>query len=161
MQLLKIPPSRGLYVLIGYLANNTTLVVGKLGRLNFKQGFYLYIGSAKGPGGLRARIKRHLSRRKKLKWHIDYLTIANHFKPIAILYTTATNITENLIVELLINNGFQVAIEGFGSTDDRKSKTHLLYAQGEYRERDIIIKRVFKALKSLDKVYLRILNLTS
>ncbi len=45
--------------------------VGKLGNITFSKGFYLYIGSAKN--GLNARLRRHLSRNKKLFWHIDYL----------------------------------------------------------------------------------------
>lgn len=47
--------------------------IGKLGELRLVRGFYLYAGSAFGPGGLRARLARHALAKKKLHWHIDYL----------------------------------------------------------------------------------------
>lgn len=34
--------------------------VGRLGGLQLQPGFYVYIGSAHGPGGLRARLAHHL-----------------------------------------------------------------------------------------------------
>jgi sugar fermentation stimulation protein A len=37
-----------------------------------EEGFYLYVGSAKR--GLEKRIERHLRKRKKRFWHIDYIT---------------------------------------------------------------------------------------
>lgn len=37
-------------------------------------GRYLYCGSAKGPGGLKARLSRHMRRGKSLRWHVDQLT---------------------------------------------------------------------------------------
>jgi Uri superfamily endonuclease len=50
-----------------------TIEVGRLGRFLFSQGYYLYAGSARGPGGLSARLGRHLAGDKPLWWHIDYL----------------------------------------------------------------------------------------
>jgi len=37
---------------------------------------YAYGGSAYGPGGLRARIRRHLRAEKPLRWHVDRLIAA-------------------------------------------------------------------------------------
>jgi Uri superfamily endonuclease len=37
-------------------------------------GFYIYVGSAFGGGGLSSRIHRHLRREKKSHWHIDQIT---------------------------------------------------------------------------------------
>ena len=37
-------------------------------------GRYLYCGSAKGPGGLKARLSRHIRRGKSVRWHVDQLT---------------------------------------------------------------------------------------
>jgi Uri superfamily endonuclease len=39
----------------------------------FFQGDYLYLGSACGPGGLQARLRRHLLGSEKIHWHIDFL----------------------------------------------------------------------------------------
>jgi Uri superfamily endonuclease len=49
--------------------------VGRLGRFVFRPGWYLYVGSALGPGGLRARLTRHARAEKRLHWHIDYLLV--------------------------------------------------------------------------------------
>ena len=62
---------KGTYLLILELKNNTNIVVGKLGKILFEKGYYVYVGSALN--GLQQRIQRHLQRQKKKHWHIDYL----------------------------------------------------------------------------------------
>jgi len=48
------------------------LAVGQLGRFDFREGYYVYVGSALQ--GLHGRLERHARRRGKNKhWHIDYL----------------------------------------------------------------------------------------
>lgn len=48
--------------------------VGALGTVRLYAGRYVYIGSAFGPGGLPARLRRHLGPApSSLHWHIDYL----------------------------------------------------------------------------------------
>jgi Uri superfamily endonuclease len=37
-------------------------------------GRYLYCGSDKGPGGLKARLSRHFRHGKSVRWHVDQLT---------------------------------------------------------------------------------------
>lgn len=54
------------------------LSIGRLGTLRFPAGRYLYTGSARR--NLIARVRRHLSRDKKLRWHIDYLLTAHAVK---------------------------------------------------------------------------------
>ena len=49
------------------------LKIGRKLRLDFKQGYYGYVGSALGGGGLNSRLKRHASKNKRTHWHIDYL----------------------------------------------------------------------------------------
>jgi len=72
------PPAPGLYALLLHLAQPARLQIGARGILEFPTGSYLYAGSAKGPGGLQARLQRHLrpAARKKMHWHIDYLAAA-------------------------------------------------------------------------------------
>jgi len=69
----KARPDRGTYALILALPSPHTLTIGKLGRFSFPPGYYLYAGSALGPGGLAARLARHDRIDKKQHWHIDYL----------------------------------------------------------------------------------------
>ena len=63
----------GTYALLLTLQEPTELQVGRLDRIHFKSPFYLYFGSAFGPGGLEARIKHHLQPACRAHWHIDYL----------------------------------------------------------------------------------------
>jgi len=60
----------GCYNLVIELKQRKKIRVGKLGKVAFQPGIYVYTGSAMG--GLRARLLRHLSGTKKLRWHIDY-----------------------------------------------------------------------------------------
>ena len=50
----------GTYALVMLLARTTALSVGKLGPVTFNAGYYVYTGSAFGPGGLAARSGHHL-----------------------------------------------------------------------------------------------------
>ena len=66
----------GTYVLALWLDASRTISIGRLGRFEFPPGWYLYVGSARGPGGLRARLLRHgrrLASGKRAHWHVDYL----------------------------------------------------------------------------------------
>jgi len=66
-------PSRGTYALLLSLSAPTTISVGRLGDHRIPRGFYLYVGSGLGPGGISARLARHSLLEKKHHWHIDYL----------------------------------------------------------------------------------------
>ncbi len=68
-----LPPRPGAYALLLRLEHDRELTVGRLGRFRFLAGVYAYVGSARGPGGLAARIARHLRHPKPLRWHVDYL----------------------------------------------------------------------------------------
>ncbi len=61
------------YMLFMNINKNLSLRIGKLGKLRFDKGKYIYVGSARK--GLNNRIQRHLAKNKRLFWHIDYLTI--------------------------------------------------------------------------------------
>jgi len=63
----------GTYALILFACAPCQIVVGRWGALDIVPGYYVYVGSAFGPGGVSARIRRHCRQRKKLRWHIDYL----------------------------------------------------------------------------------------
>jgi Uri superfamily endonuclease len=59
-----------------WLDQARVIQVGRLGEVAFPAGWYLYVGSALGPGGLLARLERHvkhLGTDKRAHWHIDYL----------------------------------------------------------------------------------------
>jgi len=68
-----IPALAGTYCLHMYLPRSTPLSVGRLGEFVLPASDYVYVGSARGPGGLRARLGRHLRGGGKPHWHVDYL----------------------------------------------------------------------------------------
>lgn len=68
-----LPAKNGTYALVLKASAGTEIQVGHLGRLYTKPGFYVYVGSAHGPGGLAARVGRHQQAEKKLRWQVDYL----------------------------------------------------------------------------------------
>jgi Uri superfamily endonuclease len=63
----------GTYVLVCRSSREAQVEVGRLGALPIQRGFYLYVGSAFGPGGVAARVAHHLTHGPKRHWHIDYL----------------------------------------------------------------------------------------
>jgi Uri superfamily endonuclease len=66
----------GTYLLALWLCQEETVSVGRLGTHLFPAGWYLYVGSARGPGGVAARLNRHarhLGCNKRPHWHIDFL----------------------------------------------------------------------------------------
>jgi Uri superfamily endonuclease len=113
----------GLYQLVIRLQKGRILRVGNLGRLSFPPGYYVYTGSAKR--GLEARIARHLRKRKKMRWHIDYLLRVGRI--VEVKRYDGGELSEcelNARVEEL--PGSRVVAPHFGSSDCRCA-THLLY----------------------------------
>lgn len=71
-----LPVRPGTYALILRLREEAEIDVGRLGKFVFPAGFYVYVGSARGPGGIRARLGRHLRGVARPHWHIDHLRSA-------------------------------------------------------------------------------------
>jgi Uri superfamily endonuclease len=124
-----LPEAKGTYVLIASVSNMRHLEIGSLGRIDIIPGFYAYVGSAFGSGGLRARIGHHLESTAEPHWHIDYLLqVAT---PIEVWYTTANRKLEHHWAELLEGSpGYRSPIPRFGSSDYHRSRTsHLFYSK--------------------------------
>jgi Uri superfamily endonuclease len=51
----------------------------------FPKGTYLYCGSAKGSGGITARVTRHCKQDKKPHWHVDELTLNGAGRVVSVL----------------------------------------------------------------------------
>jgi len=116
-----LPDDKGAYALLIHLQNPTPLPGRFGGRL--KPGLYCYLGSAKGPGGIRARCRRHLKRDKAKRWHIDWLTT----EAAAIEAIVWPDLTECTLVRALLEiPGMTAPIAGFGSSDCRTCPAHLL-----------------------------------
>lgn len=63
----------GTYALVFVCRVPATAQIGRLGVLGVRPGAYVYVGSALGPGGLGARVARHLRPGGAVHWHVDYL----------------------------------------------------------------------------------------
>ena len=124
-----IPSTPGTYALYLYLSSHYTLQVGQLGTFRFPAGAYIYIGSAFGPGGLRARLNRHLNTRRSHFWHIDYLlSIANIF---CVYYLVSEHRYECLWSQALATQpDVFIPAPGFGSSDCGICTTHLTVFPG-------------------------------
>lgn len=73
--MIDLPKLPGAYAVEFSLEAPLCVCIGQREASNFPPGEYIYLGSARGPGGLRARLGRHLGRpaAKAMHWHIDYL----------------------------------------------------------------------------------------
>lgn len=118
-----VPKEPGTYAQILYLPAPVLLTVGALGRVRLSPGFYVYVGSALGPGGLRARLARHIGRPARLHWHVDYLR--THARPVEIWLRTGAESEEHLWADILADLA-DSAIPRFGASDCR-CRSHLFH----------------------------------
>ena len=85
--------------------------------------WYFYLGSARGSGGIAARLGRHFRKQKKIHWHIDRLTL----EAVEMAAIAVPDGRECDLVEKMLKSGdFETAFPGFGSTDCRRCEGHLL-----------------------------------
>ncbi len=115
---------KGSYLLLFYCPQSVRVTAGKLGELTLQSGYYLYCGSAFGPGGVKARTDHHRRISQRPHWHIDYLR--PHLQLMEIWYTFDPQSREHhwsaLLAEL---RGASLPFPGFGSSDCR-CPSHLL-----------------------------------
>ncbi len=116
----------GLYQLFINLAEDKLIKVGKLGEFKFIKGLYIYTGSARN--GLQARVSRHLSKRKRLHWHIDYLLKQSYIEEARLYYTPSfSECVLNLKTFKQYTNAIY-PVKGFGSSDC-SCISHLIYVE--------------------------------
>ncbi len=112
------PREPGTYALILRLLGPVTIKVGQLGRFRFDRGWYAYAGSARGPGGLGARVDHHCRTTKTRHWHIDYLR--PHGKPVAVWYSVGPERRECRWAQALLElSGASTPAPRFGASDCR------------------------------------------
>jgi Uri superfamily endonuclease len=115
---------RGTYLLLLECNNEAELSIGKLGRMNTEPGCYLYVGSAFGPGGIRARIKHHMQIAVRPHWHIDYLrSVAGLVNAWCVHGARYEHEWAHCLMQ---NQAATKPLKGFGSSDC-DCETHLFY----------------------------------
>lgn len=111
---------KGSYLLLVELKENNVLRIGKLNKISFNKGFYVYVGSALN--GLEQRIQRHLRENKRMHWHID--SLLRHAKIINIFYKE-NNVREECDIAKTLDKKL-LSVPGFGCSDCN-CKSHLFY----------------------------------
>jgi endonuclease-3 len=87
------------------------------------------------------RIKRHMEKKKKIFWHIDYLTSQKNFKPYeAYIINDAKKVECRKAAEIQKS---MPSIPGFGSSDCSCS-SHLFYAGRKEKGLEALRKLLFK-----------------
>ncbi|PPQ33194.1 GIY-YIG nuclease family protein [Rhodopila globiformis] len=114
------PDSPGAYLLLITLPAPLRVVLPRRAEVTLPPGRLLYAGSARGPGGLRARLARHLRTEKTPHWHIDRVTLAGTVQGAWVF----PGGDECALVAALAH--LRVPLPGFGSTDCRGCVSHLL-----------------------------------
>ena len=107
--------STGTYHLLFHLPAPANIRVGALGCFSFPSGWYVYTGSAFGPGGLAARVARHRNPRRR-HWHVDYLSAQAELVAAALLPDQARRECEHARAVLSLP-GASVPAPRFGASD--------------------------------------------
>ena len=86
--------------------------IGRLGTFDFPAGLYCYTGSARR--NFEARVRRHRSTAKKLRWRIDYLLAAPGVRIVDVL--------RHALPECRVNGDTagEMPVSGFGASDCRE-----------------------------------------
>jgi Uri superfamily endonuclease len=124
-QIISTKAEPGSYALVLEVNEYVDLAIGKLGSMQAIPGYYVYTGSAFGPGGLRARLSRHLSLPHTFHWHIDYLRRAS--EPVEIWTNESCENLEHTWAKILQTYpGAVIPKRRFGASDCR-CPAHLVY----------------------------------
>jgi Uri superfamily endonuclease len=124
----RLPAEPGVYVLWLRLGRPRRLDIARLGRPLLEAGVYGYVGSARGPGGLAARLGRHLSGCGTRRWHVDHLRRAARVEN-AWWWVTRSPHAEDACVGILESLPDVVpSVAGFGASDSRR-RTHLFFGR--------------------------------
>jgi Uri superfamily endonuclease len=121
------------YLLYANLDSPKTITIGKLGRYRFREGDYVYVGSARK--NFFHRIERHLRNKKKLHWHIDYLL--QHAR---ITNIWSCNLPEEETAQIL-SKIMVIPVPRFGASDKRNG-SHLFYGKPGHIIPGIVLSRV-------------------
>ena len=106
----------GTYTLILESRVERLVRIGRLGTMTTHKGFYVYVGSALGPGGILARIRHHTDIAQIPHWHTDYLRAVTELIEVWYAYDKDrlecnwANFSQSL-------SGSSAPLPGFGASD--------------------------------------------
>ena len=136
---------KGSYVLIIENRADIEVEIGKIGRIEFKKGFYAYVGSALS--GLEQRIERHLrevGKNKKLHWHIDYFLACPTVGVREVVFAETEVRKEcEITANMHLKKGVE-SIENFGCTDC-SCRSHLFFSTSLAKLKEHIYKSFYES----------------
>lgn len=117
-------------MLVTKMKKDSKIRIGKLGEIEFKKGYYCYVGSALGKSiNLENRIRRYEKLNKErsgnIHWHIDYFLVNPNVEIVQI-----NKINSDQKIECKISKSFEKVAEDFihyFGCSDCKCKSHLYY----------------------------------
>jgi Uri superfamily endonuclease len=118
------PRTPGAYALILRAERGLVLDIPRFRGRQLAPGLYVYFGSARGPGGLAARVGRHLRGARRTHWHIDRL-LAKGEVVTALVAPGGRECDWRAAVQAA-DDRVHVPLRGFGSSDCRACPAHLL-----------------------------------
>ena len=117
----------GTYLLVFHSDQSVSIKVGRLGQLELEPGYYFYIGSAFGPGGVRARVHHHHGISSRPHWHLDYIRPALSLREV--WYSIdAVRYEHDWAAILYYTIHMQVPLAGLGSSDCQ-CESHFFYTK--------------------------------
>ena len=136
-----IPAKPGCYVFCLEAVTPGGIVrVGRCGELRLIPGEYLYVGSAHGPGGLRARIRHHLQQITRPHWHLDYLRPSCRLLRVGFAHVARE---AECRWAGRLQSLAQMPLKGFGASDCRCS-AHLFHTPRQMELRETLFSSSFR-----------------
>ena len=115
---------KGIYCLVLELRSAKETRVGAMGIQKFLPGVYVYVGSARA--GIEQRIRRHRSKAKKIRWHIDYLLEDAEVVATISIPSISKEMECQVASVVMSCEGAAMPVSRFGSSDCRCA-SHLFY----------------------------------
>jgi len=125
---------KGSYLLVFYNPQPFKKDIGALGEREFKKGYYVYVGSALK--ALDKRIRRHLKKNKRVRWHLDYISPGSMKLEKVYPFRRQDRIEQPLGQGLL--DICYSYIEGFGSSDSHLPSHFFYFEDHPFRRRDFL-----------------------
>ena len=132
----ELPSHPGTYALVFAVEKPARVQVGALGEVQIPEGWFVYVGSAFGPGGLRGRLGHHTRPVVKAHWHIDYLREFISLQEV--WYSeSSTHLEHTWAAELEKLSETAIPLKGFGASDCNCT-AHLFHFT--VKPKDIVLK---------------------
>ena len=117
--------AKGTYIFFARLDSDRDIHINKAGHARqCPKGWYAYVGSAFGPGGLKSRLNRHFLKNGKAHWNIDFFRQAVKPHPKAWVSFQSRKLEPLWSSVFQVMPGVSMPIANFGNADARSDSSH-------------------------------------